>query len=163
MGRALEHENDVWNNMKTFVSFYTDDSGKGIHPFDYLSETDDEKCIAALERFIGKVDYEAVAQMIDDIPEEAFGLTVMPDVVKRFYKESARLSLAKGLVPAALDQGISVPDRLLSQLGLDGHSHNEMFTESFIAKEKRIRAGLAQRRKSTHIPEESRSRKDKSE
>lgn len=43
--------------------------------------------------------YGTLDRIIDEIPNEAFGIVLMTDVVKRSYKELLRYRFEKGIVP----------------------------------------------------------------
>lgn len=73
--------------LSTGVSFFTDENGVHIHPCEFISSMQNEDCNAAVLRFIDKVDMAAIHKIIDDIPESAFGLTVITPVQKQYCKD----------------------------------------------------------------------------
>lgn len=69
-------------------------------PLDYIGAAADLDYNAAIGRVVPRIDLSALASRIDSIPREAYGMPMMPAVVARFHKESFRIRLEEGLLPA---------------------------------------------------------------
>ncbi|WP_434311666.1 HipA domain-containing protein [Hominifimenecus sp. rT4P-3] len=80
-------------------SFFTDDEDHHIHPFRFLASMENEDCNAAVLRFAERLDLEKVNALIDGVPEQAFGLPVMSQVQKEFYKNLLKMGYEKGIQP----------------------------------------------------------------
>ena len=71
-----------------------------VKPLDYIGAAADLDYNAAIGRVVPRIDLSALASRIDSIPREAYGMPMMPAVVARFHKESFRIRLEEGLLPA---------------------------------------------------------------
>lgn len=71
-----------------------------VKPLDYIGTAADLDCNAAIGRVVPRIDLSALASRIDSIPREAYGMPMMLAVVVRFHKESFRIRLEEGLLPA---------------------------------------------------------------
>ena len=69
---------------------------RAIHPFEYLARTSDPEVVAARDRFLDAVDMDAIDALIDDIPEEAFGCTVLSEERRSAHKKLLRYRLERG-------------------------------------------------------------------
>lgn len=76
------------------------DDGHHVKPLDYIGAAADLDCNAAIGRVVPRIDLSALASRIDSIPREAYGMPMMPTVVACFHKESFRIHLGEGLLPA---------------------------------------------------------------
>lgn len=76
------------------------DDGHHVKPLDYIGAAADLDCNAAIERVVPRIGLSALASRIDSIPREAYGMPMMLAVVVRFHKESFRIRLEEGLLPA---------------------------------------------------------------
>lgn len=99
MERRLNENINIENDIRTGVSFFMDDNDEHIHPFSYIAAMENEDCNAAVLRFSDRLDMDAVKRIIDDIPEEAYGLTIMPAVQKEFYMRLLEAAWEKELRP----------------------------------------------------------------
>ena len=73
------------------------DDGHHVKPLGYIAAADLD-CNAAIGRVVPRIDLSA--SRIDSIPREAYGMPMIPTVVARFHKESFRIRLEEGLLPA---------------------------------------------------------------
>lgn len=84
----------------TNVSCYRllDDNGqsKAIHPFAYMARSQNPDLKAAIARFKGAVSMDAIDALIDGIPEEAFGHTILSERMKESHKTLLRYRLEAG-------------------------------------------------------------------
>lgn len=71
-----------------------------VKPLDYIGTAADLDYNAAIGRVVPRIDLSALASRIDSIPREAYGMPMIPAVVARFHKESFRIRLEEGLLPA---------------------------------------------------------------
>ena len=76
------------------------DDGHHVKSLDCIGVVADLDCDAAIRRIVPRIDLSALASRIDSISREAYGMPMMPTVVARFYKESFRIRLEEGLLPA---------------------------------------------------------------
>lgn len=97
----LEDDADIYNDIKTGVSFFMDDQERHIHPFEYMADMESKDCNAAVLRFAERLNMDAVKQIINDIPEEAYELPVMPDVQKKFYIQMLETAWRNEILPIA--------------------------------------------------------------
>lgn len=99
--RRLADDSAVAEDVKTGVSFFTDDNDRHIHPFQYLAAMQNVDCNAAVLRFEDRLDMERVRTLIRGIPECAFGLPVMSSAQKDFYIRLLETAYEKGIRPVA--------------------------------------------------------------
>lgn len=114
MEAALDNPDTVWSNVNSSKSFFLKENGHHIKPYELLRSTQNPDCLFALERFVNNLDMNRVEKIITHIPTIAGDVVVMPDVTKQFYLQAASASLYRGILPAAEQQGIEIPDRLLA-------------------------------------------------
>ena len=76
------------------------DDGHHVKPLDYIGAAAGLDCNAAIRWVVPRIDLSALASRIDSIPRETYGIPMMPTVVVRFHKESFRIRLEEGLLPA---------------------------------------------------------------
>lgn len=91
----------VAGDLKANVSFFLDGQGKPIHPFTFIADMRDAGCNAAVLRFANSLDMSRVDAIIDELPESEFGLTIMPEATKRFYKSLLREAAETKIMPCA--------------------------------------------------------------
>lgn len=86
-------------NVSCYKLALPEGGSEAIHPFVYMKSTYNPDLAAAIKRFAEAIDFNEVDRIIDEIPNEAFGIVLMTDVVKRSYKELLRYRFEKGIVP----------------------------------------------------------------
>lgn len=101
----MEHASDIEQDaFGTNVSCYRlpteDGKGIAIHPFTYMAETNNPDLSAAIERFVQTVDMREIDAIIEAVPGEAYGHSIMPDAVRESHKLLLRRRLDKGFIPA---------------------------------------------------------------
>lgn len=116
-GRRLNDDRALKEDALSGKSFFLDDDDKRINPLEYISKSDNAECKKALSRFIDKVDMDKVRELIEEIPEEAYGLTVVDSEQKRFYIELLNETYNDGIQPIAKSLGII--DKRVKQPSLD--------------------------------------------
>ncbi len=101
---AENHLNNISSMIQdaygTGVSFFLDDSGSHIHPFDFIESGVNEDCTEALKRFISHCDLKKIMAIFDEIPESAFDKEVLSPSTKQHYKTMLKLSYEDRLLPA---------------------------------------------------------------
>ena len=102
----LNDKTAIWNDIRTSVSFYKNDDGKKIHPFDFMAAGGNQDCNSALKRFVERVDLPSLLTIVDNIPEDALDMPVITTDQKRYYKTLLELSYSQGIEPAAKQQGL---------------------------------------------------------
>lgn len=90
------------------VSTYSN-NGTNINPYKFIESMNNEACNKAVLEIYPKINVDLVNKLIDDIPEEYEGLSLLPKSIKEFYKESFRYGVEEVLKP--------VYDRLLESKG----------------------------------------------
>lgn len=86
-------------NVSCYKLALPEGGSEAIHPFAYMKSTYNPDLAAAIKRFAEAVDFNEVDRIIDEIPNEAFGIVLMTDAVKRSHKELLRYRFEKGIVP----------------------------------------------------------------
>lgn len=81
-------------------SCYLKDDGHPISPMKFIGSAQSPECNAALERFMSRLDLDAVFALVDSIPDEYLNLSPMPPEVKEFHKEVLKSRVEQCLVPA---------------------------------------------------------------
>lgn len=86
-------------NISCYRLALPDGGSKAIHPFSYMKSTYNPDLSAAIARFASAVDFDAIDDIVDSVPEEAFGVVLMTDAVRRSHKELLRYRFERGIVP----------------------------------------------------------------
>jgi hypothetical protein len=73
--------------------------GIPIYPFSYMESTHNPDLAAAIVRFAERVNLAAIDELIDSIPEEAYGIILMPDPVRASHKTLLRKRYEEGILP----------------------------------------------------------------
>lgn len=55
---------------------------------------------AAVVRFVERVDMDAVDEIVDSVPEEAFGTVIMPEGMRSSHKKLLHVRYEEGMLPA---------------------------------------------------------------
>ena len=71
----------------------TDTEGQQINPFTFIAQGENPDCNASALRFVNKLDFKMIEQIIYDIPEVSGTISVMPEVQKMFYLELMKIRL----------------------------------------------------------------------
>ena len=56
--------------------------------------------MAAIVRFVDRCDLAAIDQLIDSVPEEAYGTVVLSDAMRSSHKTLLRRRIEEGILPA---------------------------------------------------------------
>lgn len=97
---AEDVEQDAFGtNVSCYKLALPNGRSEAIHPFSYMASTYNPDLDAAVRRFAAAVDFDAIDEIIDDVPEEAFGVVLMTDAVRRSHKELLRYRFEKGIAP----------------------------------------------------------------
>lgn len=99
MERRLTDADKMQEDALSVRSFFTDENDKSIRPFRYMMEGGNADCDAAILRFAERLDMGRVEDIINEIPEEAFGLTVMPAMQREFYIRLLHTTYEQGIRP----------------------------------------------------------------
>lgn len=100
--RRILNENDIRQDaLGTGVSFFTQTDEKHIHPFQYIESMSNEDCNQAVLRFVDKMDIQAVKDMIDEIPQEAYGIEIITEEQKVHIKAVFQMMLDESILPTA--------------------------------------------------------------
>ncbi len=100
--RRLCNEADIIQDaLETGTSFFTDKSGRHLHPFAFIESMQNEECNTAVLRFADKVDMGKIRGIVDDIPETAFGVEIITSAQKEHYKRMFEIICEKSIFPTA--------------------------------------------------------------
>jgi len=87
-------KNDAFTAVKCAYKYTgLDNEGMLINPFTFISQGENADCGAAVGRFLRSLNFGAVTDIINNIPETVGNLTVMPHIQKAFYIELLRMRL----------------------------------------------------------------------
>lgn len=106
MRATLFEPEELVDCLSLSYAFFADEwrCGEAEHgscPFDLIERMDDYDCNMAVLRFAQRLDLEAVDAIIDGLPEEERGLTVMPRSTAVFYKRLLHGVAGKRILPFA--------------------------------------------------------------
>lgn len=82
-------------------SCYTDDRGKPIPPLKYIRSGQDEACTRALARFMARFDIDKFHTLLDEIPAQAYGVTIMDDEWREYHHLVADIRYRDAFEPMA--------------------------------------------------------------
>lgn len=97
--RRLMSRDQMHEDVMNVKSFFTDEKDVSIKPFEYMMSMEDAHCNEAVLRFAKRLDMSKVESIVSGIPEEAFGLTVMPPSQKEFYVRLLHTTYDLGIRP----------------------------------------------------------------
>lgn len=99
----LEDSDLIRQDAADVRSCFTTDTGRPIAPLKYIASGQDAECTAALGRFMERFDMRAFDALLDAIPEQAFGLTVISGDYREFHRRVIHERYAHVFVPAWKD------------------------------------------------------------
>ena len=73
-----------------------------INPYTYIKQTKNNDCNNAVLRLVERFEYSKIESIIDNIPVNHNGISVMPEMQKMFYKDIIQLRYNDIILPAAL-------------------------------------------------------------
>ena len=103
--QAAMREDAYINSLCAYKYTGLDNEGQKINPFAFIASRDNEDCNAAALRFVNSINMDLVRGIVENIPESAGNLSVMPEKQKAFYLELMRIRLDQALVPVVLNKG----------------------------------------------------------
>jgi hypothetical protein len=89
-------EDAFGTNVSCYRVVGEDGHSHAIHPFEYMRESRDPELIAAKQRFLAAVDMDAIDALLDSIPVEAFGCSVLSVERREAHKRLLRYRLEHG-------------------------------------------------------------------
>lgn len=92
----------VYGNSGSFTgntSYFLNEDGQHIHPFEYSQSMQNPDCTAALIRFSERLDMNHVRSIIEEIPEKAFHLTVITPEQKERYIQLLENTIEQNINP----------------------------------------------------------------
>lgn len=96
----IDIEQDAFGtNVSCYKLAMPDGASEVIHPFEYMRKTDNPDLRAAIARFAQAIDMDAVDGLIDSVPEEAYGIVLMTDVVRESHKRLLHHRFEEGILP----------------------------------------------------------------
>ena len=110
--RRLASEKNIEDDALNIVSFFMDDEDRHIKPLKYIESLCDADCNAALVRFSERLDMGKVRDVLDEIPETAFGLDVLSPLLKEHCLRVMEVIVRQSLNPTLARLGhapIAVP------------------------------------------------------
>lgn len=81
-------------------SCYMTDRGKPIAPLKYISSGQDGDCTAARLRFMDRFSLEACRDLVDSIPDQALGVTALPEGFHEYHKAVLSYRYKHAFMPA---------------------------------------------------------------
>ena len=106
--QRLESDDLVSQDIRASRSFFKSDADHHIHPLSFIAKGQHPECNAAVLRIAERLSAgaaDAVFAMIDELPEEAFGLPVAPPEYRELYRRTLDLTIRDHLLPAAEKAG----------------------------------------------------------
>jgi len=100
--QAAMREDAYLNALCAYKYTGLDNEGQKINPFTYIARGGNADCAAAALRFVNSVNMDSIENIIENIPESAGNLSVMPEKQKAFYLELMRIRLNQALIPAVI-------------------------------------------------------------
>lgn len=82
-------------------SCFTDDQGNPIAPLKYIASLQDGECNAALRRFVDRYDPAEFDRLLEDIPEQVYGVTVITPAYREYHRRLLRIRYKEVFQPAA--------------------------------------------------------------
>lgn len=100
LGNATDMDQDAFGtNVSCYRLVLPSGESEAIHPFTYMATTYNPDLEAAIRRFADSVDFSTIDDIVDSIPEEAFGVVLMTDAIRRSHKKLLRYRFENGIVP----------------------------------------------------------------
>lgn len=100
LGNAEATGQDAFGtNVSCYRLAYEDGKSIAIHPFEYMRTTHNPDLDAAIVRFVEAVDMAAIERIIDGVPEEAYGIQLMPPALRQSHKALLKKRLEEGFLP----------------------------------------------------------------
>ena len=97
-----EHEDAFGTNVNCYrLTVEGDPRGKAIHPFEYMMESTNPQLAGAVLRAEDSVSLDAISALIDEVPSEAYGRTLMTAGQRKAHKRLIALRYEEGILPAA--------------------------------------------------------------
>ncbi|MBQ9004000.1 MAG: HipA domain-containing protein [Eggerthellaceae bacterium] len=94
---AASLEEDAFGtNVSCYRMIGEDGTSHAIHPFEFMARSRDPELAVARTRVLEAVDMSEVDALIDDVPTEAFGCTVLTDERREAHKKLLRYRLENG-------------------------------------------------------------------
>ena len=97
-----EREDAFGTNVSCYRLMCDDEpAGRAIHPFAYMMESENPDLAAAVERARASVDLAAIGELIDAVPSEAYGRSLMTTPQRKAHKRLIGLRYHEGIVAAS--------------------------------------------------------------
>lgn len=81
-------------------SCFTDDQGNPIAPLKYIASRQDSECNAALSRFMERYDPREFDRLLESIPEQAYGITVITPTYREYHRALLKIRYEEVFTPA---------------------------------------------------------------
>lgn len=85
----------VENDIDVSCSFFTDDFDHHIHPFEYMARSSDEIMNNCIKEIIDSINLSVIKAIINSIPEEFEGISVIEPVQKSYYIKIVERALSR--------------------------------------------------------------------
>ena len=89
-------EDAFGTNVSCYRVIGEDGRSHAIHPFEFIARSEDPELAAAVDRFLSAVDIDAIDELIDSVPTEAFGCAVLSPERREAHKKLLRFRLDHG-------------------------------------------------------------------
>ncbi len=90
------------SSYETRRCFFSGEDGKKINPLKYIESMANDDCNRALLRVVPNIDPVSIRDMIESIPRDCNGITVISDARKEFYCQCIEYRYEKSLYPSFL-------------------------------------------------------------
>lgn len=91
---------DFGNNPRSCIF---EEKVKQINPFKYIESLQNKECNEALIRIVPKINLDKIITMINEIPEEFEGITIISKIRKEFYIKCLKYRYETSLYPTYLE------------------------------------------------------------
>ena len=101
---AILHDNNrfVESAYKSRTCIF-EENAKQINPFKYIESLQNKECNEALIRIVPKINLDKIITMINEIPEEFEGITIISKIRKEFYIKCLKYCYETSLYPTYLE------------------------------------------------------------
>ena len=99
IGRRLAQPDLIRQDALDVRSCYVTREGSPIAPIKFIGSGRNRQCTAAFIRFMERYDSRGFIALIDSIPEQALGVTVLPEGFREYHKAVMRYRYESAFVP----------------------------------------------------------------
>lgn len=97
--KRMNSEALILNDIDVSCSFFLDNNDHNIHPFEYMRTYRDELIEDVLCDIVKKCDLNMITELVNSIPNNFEGISVIDDVQKEYYIKILEMTYKEKLVP----------------------------------------------------------------